>query len=124
MQIRASAEDYLETILLLSKKTGEVHSIDIVNDMGFSKPSVSVAMKRLRENDMINVDEDGFIKLTAKGEQAAQQVYERHSILYEWLVNMGVNEKTAVADACRMEHVLSEDTFLAIKNLLNDSIKK
>ena len=122
MQIRASAEDYLETILLLSKKTGEVHSIDIVNDMGFSKPSVSVAMKKLRDNDMIRIDSDGHISLTDKGEQTAEQVYDRHSTLYDWLVSIGINEKTAAADACRMEHVLSDDTFHAIKKLYEDSV--
>ena len=117
MQIRASAEDYLETILLLSKKTGAVRSIDIVNDMGFSKPSVSVAMKKLRQNEMIEIDTDGYITLTEKGEQTAEEVYERHSTLYDWLVSLGVNETIAAADACRIEHVLSEDTFAAIKKL-------
>ena len=123
MQIRASAEDYLETILLLSKKTGEVHSIDIVNDMGFSKPSVSIAMKKLRDSELIVVDSDGHIKLTEKGEQAAEQVYERHSTLYDWLVGIGVNEKTAAIDACRIEHILSEDTFHAIKKLHENNSK-
>jgi diguanylate cyclase (GGDEF)-like protein len=119
MNIHASAEDYLETILLLSKKTGAVRSIDIVNDMGFSKPSVSVAMKKLRESEMILMDNDGFISLTPKGESAAEKVYQRHSTLYDWLAGIGVEEKQAAADACRMEHVLSEDTFAAIK-ALND----
>ena len=118
MKIRSSAEDYLETILLLSKKTGAVRAIDIVSDMGFSKPSVSVAMKKLRENGLISVDSDGYIKLTEKGEETARQVLERHSTLFEWLVSMGVDEKTAVADACRMEHVMSGETFSAIKKLL------
>jgi Mn-dependent DtxR family transcriptional regulator len=123
MQIRASAEDYLETILLLSKKIGAVRSIDIVSDMGFSKPSVSVAMKKLRESQMIQVDKDGYITLTQKGEQAAEQVYERHSTLYDWLRSIGVGETTAAADACRMEHVLSEDSFSAIKRLFEESPK-
>ena len=123
MQIRASAEDYLETILLLSKKTGAVRSIDIVSDMGFSKPSISVAMKKLRENEMISVDKDGYITLTEKGEQIAEQVYERHSTLYDWLVSIGVSERIAATDACRMEHILSADTFLAIKKLLVDNAK-
>lgn len=124
MEIRASAEDYLETILLLTKKIGAVRSIDIVNDMGFTKPSVSVAMKKLRDNDMITVDGDGHITLTEKGEHAAKDVYERHSIIYDWLVSLGINERIAAADACRMEHVLSEDTFAAIKKLNEDSVKK
>ena len=115
MQIRASAEDYLETILLLSKKAGVVRSIDIVNDMRFSKPSVSVAMKKLRDSEMISMGDDGYITLTQKGEQAAERVYERHSTLYDWLVGIGVSEKQAAADACRMEHVISDETFAAIK---------
>ena len=120
MQIRASAEDYLETILLLSHKIGPVRSIDIVGEMGFSKPSVSVAMKKLRETGFIEMDEDGYITLTEKGGETAGQVYERHSTLYDWLVSIGIPEKTAAADACRMEHILSEDTFAAIKKLLEN----
>jgi len=117
MQIRSSAEDYLETILLLTKRAGSVRSIDIVDEMGFSKPSVSVAMKKLRKDELINMDESGHITLTDKGEEAAKQVYDRHSTLYNWLISIGVNEKTAAGDACRMEHILSEETFEAIKNL-------
>ena len=124
MQIRPSAEDYLETILLLSQKNGTVRSIDVANAIGFSKPSVSVAMKKLRENGMITVDAEGYIKLTEEGEQSARQVYERHLTLYNWLVGTGVDEKTAEADACRMEHVLSEDTFLAIKKLFKEGVNK
>ncbi len=115
MNIRASAEDYLETILLLTKKTGMVRSIDIVEEMGFSKPSVSIAMKKLRENDFILMSNDGCITLTEKGEEAAKNVYDRHSTLYDWLVSIGVNAKTAAADACLMEHILSEEAFEAIK---------
>jgi Mn-dependent DtxR family transcriptional regulator len=118
MHIRASAEDYLETILLLSKKIGEVRSIDIVNDMGFTKPSVSVAMKKLRESEMILMDVEGYITLTEKGEKVAEQVYERHSAIYDWLISIGVSEKQSAVDACRMEHVVSEETFMAIKSLL------
>jgi Mn-dependent DtxR family transcriptional regulator len=121
MQIRASAEDYLETILLLTKKTGLVRSKNIVDEMGFSKPSVSVAMKKLREQELILMDDDGFITLTEKGVQLATQVYERHSTLYDWLVNIGVGEQTAAADACRMEHIISEETFERIKELVNHS---
>ncbi len=117
MNIQSSAEDYLETILLLSKKIGMVRSIDIVNDMGFSKPSVSVAMKKLREREMITMDSDGFIALTEKGEHAAEKVYDRHSTLYDWLVSIGLEEKQAAANACRMEHILSEEAFSAIKML-------
>jgi Mn-dependent DtxR family transcriptional regulator len=118
MQIHASAEDYLETILRLSKKTGDVRSKDIVEEMGFSKPSVSVAMKKLRENDLIRMDDESYITLTPKGVALAEQVYERHSTLYDWLVSIGVGEKTAAADACRMEHIISEETFERIKALV------
>ncbi|MCL2679732.1 MAG: metal-dependent transcriptional regulator [Dehalococcoidia bacterium] len=124
MQIRSSAEDYLETILLLSRKTGEVRSIDIVEEMGFSKPSVSIAMKKLRENELIDMNDDGYINLTEKGLLAAKQVYERHATLYDWLVSIGINKKLAAADACRMEHVLSEDTFSAIKRLHEENQNK
>jgi Mn-dependent DtxR family transcriptional regulator len=85
--------------------------------MGFSKPSVSVAMKKLRENDMILMDEDGYITLTKKGEQAAEEVYGRHSVLFDWLVSIGVSEKNAAADACRMEHILSAETFERVKKM-------
>jgi Mn-dependent DtxR family transcriptional regulator len=117
MQIRASAEDYLETILLLSKNTGSVRSIDIAGETGYSRPSVSVAVKKLREGGLIKVDANGFITLTSEGLQAAEQVYERHSTIYEWLVDSGVNEKDASIDACRMEHVISDKTFEVIKRL-------
>ncbi len=123
MQIRSSAEDYLETILLLSKKTGAVRSIDIVEEMGFSKPSVSVAMKKLREKELIRMDENGYITLTKKGIQTAERVYDRHSTLYDWLVSIGISKKLAAADACRMEHVLSENTFSAIKRLYEASMR-
>ncbi|GHV18132.1 DtxR family transcriptional regulator [Clostridia bacterium] len=119
MQIRESAGDYLETILLLSRKTGEVRSIDIVNEMGFSKPSVSVAMKKLREQGLIIINESGYISLTEKGKAEAKDVYERHSTLCDWLVSIGVDEKNAAADACRMEHIISDITFEKIKNLIN-----
>ncbi|MDR0519705.1 MAG: metal-dependent transcriptional regulator [Clostridiales Family XIII bacterium] len=115
MQIRTSAEDYLETILLLSMKTGAVRSIDIAGETGYSKPSVSVAVKKLREGGMIEVDPDGFITLTDAGLNTAKQVYERHSAIYDWLVAGGVSENVAAADACRMEHVISDETFRMIK---------
>lgn len=115
MVIRSSAEDYLETILLLKNRIGAVRSIDIVGEMGFSKPSVSVAMKKLRKDELINMDGDGYITLTENGEEAAKQVYERHSVLRDWLVVIGVSEKIAARDACLIEHILSEETFEAIK---------
>ena len=109
MQIRESAENYLETILILSQRKGkgEVRSIDIVNELEFSKPSVSVAMKNLREN--------GYIRLTDKGLEIAEKMYERHTLLSQWLIKLGVDEKVAVEDACRMEHVISAESFAAIK---------
>ena len=119
MQIRESAENYLETILILSQRKGkgEVRSIDIVNELEFSKPSVSVAMKNLRENGYITVDKDGYIRLTDKGLEIAEKMYERHTLLSQWLIKLGVDEKVAVEDACRMEHVISAESFAAIKKL-------
>ena len=117
MQIRESAENYLETILILSQRKGkgEVRSIDIVNELEFSKPSVSVAMKNLRENGYITVDKDGYIRLTDKGLEIAEKMYERHTLLSQWLIKLGVDEKVALEDACRMEHVISAESFAAIK---------
>ena len=117
MQIRESAENYLETILILSQRKGkgEVRSIDIVNELEFSKPSVSVAMKNLRENGYITVDKAGYIRLTDKGLEIAEKMYERHTLLSQWLIKLGVDEKVAVEDACRMEHVISAESFAAIK---------
>ena len=117
MQIRESAENYLETILILSQRKGkgEVRSIDIVNELEFSKPSVSVAMKNLRENGYITVDKDGYIRLTDKGLEIAEKMYERHTLLSQWLIKLGVDDKVSVEDACRMEHVISAESFAAIK---------
>ena len=117
MQIRESAENYLETILILSQRKGkgEVRSIDIVNELEFSKPSVSLAMINLRENGYITVDKDGYIRLTDKGLEIAEKMYERHTLLSQWLIKLGVDEKVAVEDACRMEHVISAESFAAIK---------
>lgn len=117
MQIRESAENYLETILILSQRKGkgEVRSIDIVNELEFSKPSVSVAMKNLRENGYITVDKDCYIRFTDKGLEIAEKMYERHTLLSQWLIKLGVDEKVAVEDACRMEHVISAESFAAIK---------
>lgn len=121
MSIRASAEDYLETILLLTRKAGAVRSVDIGEEMGFSRPSVSIAMKKLREDGMIQVDQDNYITLTREGEAVAERVYARHETLYDWLVSLGVGEKTAAADACRMEHILSEESYQAIRGLIRNS---
>lgn len=110
-----SLEDYLETILMLQKKNGHVRSIDIANEMSFSKPSVSVAMKNLREKGYITMADNGYITLTASGNQRAESVLERHTLLSNWLISIGVNKETALADACRIEHDLSEESFEAIK---------
>ena len=115
MQIHESAENYLETILVLRKEKGAVRSIDIANEMGFSKPSVSVAMKNLRENGYIETDGDGFITRTDSGLTIAEKIFERHTLLTNWLVALGVPEETADCDACRIEHVISAESFEAIK---------
>lgn len=115
MKIHESAENYLETILILSHQKPQVRSIDIANELGFSKPSVSVAMKNLRENGYITVDGDGFIRLTQAGLDIAEMIYERHTLISTWLIRLGVNPKTAAEDACRIEHVISAESFEAIK---------
>ena len=115
MKIQESAENYLETILVIGREKGRVRSIDIANELGFSKPSVSVAMKNLRENGYITTDDEGYITLTETGSAIAERMYERHVMLTEWLVSIGVAREIAVEDACRIEHVLSPDSFDAIK---------
>jgi len=120
MNIYESAENYLETILMLKNKLGAVRSIDIANELGFSKPSVSVAMKKLRESGHINVDSDGCISLTENGLTIAKSVYERHTHISSWLIALGVDEKTAAEDACRIEHVISQQTFEKIREHINE----
>ena len=115
MKIQESAENYLETILMLSQVKPHVRSIDIATELEFSKPSVSVAMKNLRENGYILVDPSGYITLSESGREIAETMYERHTLLSNWLMYLGVDRKTAVEDACRMEHILSAPTFEAIK---------
>lgn len=115
MKIHESAEDYLETILQLKNRIGDVRSIDIVNELGYSKPSVSVAMKKLREFKLITVEPNGYINLTEEGLTIASRVYERHVFISNALMRLGVSENTAKEDACKMEHHLSEESYLAIK---------
>lgn len=115
MVIHESAENYLETILILSKRQGQVRSIDIATELNFSKPSVSVAMKNLRQNGYIVVDDNGHIALTDAGLQIANNVLERHQVITRVLVSIGVSPEVATEDACRMEHVISEETFNALK---------
>ena len=111
MILHESAEDYLETILILKQRQGSVRSIDVVNEKGYSKPSVSVAMKKLRQSGHITVDGDGCNSLTESGAQVADRVYRRHLLLTRFFVTLGVDEATAAADACKIEHDLSEETF-------------
>ena len=115
MKIQESAENYLETILVLHNRKGSVRSIDIANEMNFSKPSVSVAMKNLRLGGYIKVDNDGNISLLDKGLEIAEKIYERHTLISGWLTDMGVDPKIAAEDACRIEHVISNETFDALK---------
>lgn len=115
MKIQESAENYLETILILSDSGNSVRSIDIANELDYSRPSVSVAMKNLRENGYIAMDTNGYISLTESGREIAESIYERHVLISDWLIFLGVDKKTAVNDACRMEHVMSEQSFMVIK---------
>ena len=115
MHYNESAENYLETILMLSKQLPVVRAVDIANELGFKKSSVSVAMKNLRENGYIETSRDGYITLTEKGESIAGRMYERHIMITNWLIGLGVSSAIAVEDACRIEHVISEESFEAIK---------
>ena len=116
MKNTESAENYLETMLILSQKLPVVRSIDVATELGFKKPSVSVAMKNLREKEHITVTKEGFIYLTPSGREIAEMIYERHELLTRWLVKLGVDEKIAAEDACRIEHDISKESFEAIKN--------
>ena len=116
-----SLEDYLETILMLHKSRGQVRSIDIANEMNFTKPSVSIAMKNLREKGYITMADNGHITLTESGKERAESVLERHTILADLLISIGVNEETAREDACKVEHDLSEESFEAIKRVFHSS---
>ncbi len=120
MKLNESAENYLETILILSKTLPVVRSVDIANELGFKKSSVSVAMKNLREKNHITVSDSGFITLTESGREIAEMIYERHTLLSSWLERLGVDHETAAADACRMEHVISKESFEAIKKHVKD----
>ncbi len=119
MRIQESAENYLETILILQKRNGMVRSVDIASELSFSKPSVSVAMKNLRLNGYIEIDRDGHISLLEKGQEIAEKIYERHRLLSDYLTALGVDPAVAKEDACRIEHVISNETFAAIKAHVN-----
>lgn len=114
-ELNESAENYLETILILSKKLPVVRSVDIANELGFKKPSVSVAMKNLRNKEHITVTDAGFIYLTESGREVAEMIYERHQLLSSWLAFLGVSADIAAEDACKIEHVISKESFEAIK---------
>lgn len=115
MQINESAENYLETILILSKRLPVVRAVDIATELGFKKSSVSIAMKNLREKQHITVSDSGFITLTQSGREIAEDIYERHELLSQWLTALGVAPDIAAEDACRIEHVLSKESFEALK---------
>ncbi len=115
MKIQESSENYLEAIYMIKQRAGVVRSIDVAAELEFSKPSVSIAMKKLRENGYVNMDNDGLLSLTDSGLEIAKKMYERHLLISGWLKSLGVSEENAVNDACRIEHVISAETFEALK---------
>ena len=121
MAIHESGEDYLEAILMIKKRSGNVRSIDVARELSFSKPSVSVAMKNLKTSNYITVDENGFINLTEAGQEIADKIYERHTFLTNWLTSLGVDPEVAAEDACKMEHAISSESFSAIKKFVEDT---
>ena len=121
MAIHESGEDYLEAILMIKKRSGNVRSIDVARELSFSKPSVSVAMKNLKTSNYITVDENGFINLTEAGQEIADKIYERHTFLTNQLTSLGVDPEVAAEDACKMEHAISSESFSAIKKFVADT---
>ena len=119
-KIRESAEMYLETILVLSTKKAHVRSVDVVNKLKYKKSSVSVAMKNLREEGLIEMDSDGYLTLTNEGLKIAQSIYERHEFFSKWLIQLGVEDNIALEDACRIEHVISQESFQAIRKYVQE----
>jgi len=122
VQIHQSAEDYLEKILMLNERLGYARSVDIANELKVTKPSVSVAMKRLRENNYIEMDRDGHITLLPAGRAIAERIYDRHKVLSAFLRELGVSDETAAEDACKVEHVLSEESFSAVCRFVHKSL--
>lgn len=120
--INESAENYLETILILSKKLPVVRAVDIANELDFKKSSVSIAMKNLREKEHITVTDAGYIYLTDAGREIAEMIYERHEVISKGLMALGVSQETATEDACRIEHVISKESFEAVKNYIQDKL--
>ncbi len=123
MIIQEAAENYLETILMLQKSHGQVRSIDVATELGYSKPTISEQMKKFRENGYIEIDDDGYITLTAKGREIADRMYERHVIIAQMLMVLGVDEEIAYQDSCKIEHDISEKTFDLIKAYYDRSKK-
>lgn len=121
MNIHESAEDYLESILILSRRMPHVRSVDVAHELGYSKPSVSVAMKNLRQGGYVVMDEDGYLLLTESGRAIAEKIYERHTLFSTVLTKLGVDPKIAAEDACRIEHAISQETFDAIKKYISDN---
>ena len=115
MELHESSENYLETILMLGATGNPIRSIDIVNELNYTKPSVSVAMKKLRSHGYIHIDDNGYITLTDAGREIAESMYERHVLFSDWLILLGVDPPIAAQDACKVEHVISEQTFTAIR---------
>lgn len=124
MIINESAENYLETILILSNKLPVVRSVDVANELDFKKSSVSIAMKNLKSNGRITVTDAGFIYLTESGREIAEKVYERHRFISSWLISLGVPEDIATEDACKMEHIISNESYAAIKDYIKANTKE
>lgn len=124
MIINESAENYLETILILSNKLPVVRSVDVANELDFKKSSVSIAMKNLKSNEHITVTDAGFIYLTESGREIAEKVYERHRFISSWLISLGVPEDIATEDACKMEHIISNESYAAIKDYIKANTKE
>ena len=122
INIHESGENYLEAILMIRKRTGGCRSVDVARELGFSKPSVSIMMRDLRENGYIEIDAGNDITPTEKGQKIAESVYERHTLFTKWLVSLGVDNATAAQDACRIEHVLSKESFEAIKRHVENGL--
>jgi len=121
MVLQESGEMYLETILILSQKSRFVRAIDVGEEMGFSRPSVSRAVHLLAEGGFITIDADGGLSLTENGREIAEKIYERHTVISKWLISLGVSEATAVDDACKMEHDISDESFAAIKRHISET---
>ena len=124
MAVNESAENYLETILILSRQLPVVRSVDVATELGFKKSSVSIAMKNLREKEHIRVTREGYIYLTDSGKEIAETIYERHQFLSSWLKGLGIPDDVAAEDACKMEHVISPESFSAIKNFVYNNTRK